>query len=92
MRLSHCSARDDRHLRLVVVRATARLARNKNLKPLSTPQGLIEGIGAMKVDWLHRVNGRGMLDEASLRGAPTMGSGGLFSKNRYHQRFQAGHC
>ena len=52
---------------------------------------LIEGIGAMKVDWLHRVNGRGMLDEASLRGAPTMGSGGLCSRGRSHQRFQDNH-
>ena len=53
---------------------------------------LIEGIGAMKVDWLHRVNGRGLLDEASLRGAPTMDCGGLCSKASSHQRFQAGRC
>ena len=58
----------------------------------SLPQNRdIEGIGAMKVDWLHRVNRRGMLDEASLRGAPTMGSGGLCSRSRSHQRFQADH-
>ena len=41
MRPSHRPARDDRHRHLVVIRTTARLARNKNLKPLSTPQSAI---------------------------------------------------
>ena len=53
---------------------------------------LIEGIGAMRVDCLHRVNRRGMLDETSLRSASTKGSGGLCSRSRSHQRFQAGHA
>ena len=55
-------------------------------------RGFDRGHRCNVVDWLHRVNGRGMLDEASLGGAPTMGFGGLCSRSCSHQRFQAGHC